>query len=87
MEKLAILGGDPVKKSSFPEWPVYDDRERQALLDVLESRVWWRTPGTSTLKVRTRICCLSAGQVRHRRHKRHSRLRSLSGISGHRPRG
>lgn len=50
MEKLAILGGDPVKKSVFPQWPVYDERERQALLDVLESRVWWRTPGKRTLQ-------------------------------------
>lgn len=50
MEKLAILGGDPVKESPFPDWPVYDERERQALMDVLESRLWWRTPGTRTLK-------------------------------------
>jgi len=50
MEKLAILGGDPVKKSNFPQWPVYDERERQALMDVLESRVWWRTPGNRTLQ-------------------------------------
>jgi len=50
MEKLAILGGKPVKDSPFPQWPVYDERERQALLDVLESRVWWRTPGTRTLQ-------------------------------------
>jgi len=50
MEKLAILGGEPIKNTPFPEWPIFDERERQALLDVLESRVWWRTPGTSTLK-------------------------------------
>lgn len=50
MEKLALLGGKPVKSDQFPEWPAYDGRERQALLEVLESRVWWRTPGTQTLK-------------------------------------
>lgn len=50
MPKLAILGGEPVKKTPFPEWPYYDDAERQALLEVLESRVWWRTPGTRTLQ-------------------------------------
>jgi dTDP-4-amino-4,6-dideoxygalactose transaminase len=49
MEKLALLGGDPVKPAPFPAWPQYDEREKQALLEVLESRVWWRTPGTRTL--------------------------------------
>lgn len=49
MEKLAILGGEPVKKTSFPAWPVYDEHEKQALMEVLESRIWWRTPGTRTL--------------------------------------
>ncbi|NMC12424.1 MAG: DegT/DnrJ/EryC1/StrS family aminotransferase [Chloroflexi bacterium] len=46
---LAISGGEPVKKTPFPVWPVYDDTERQALLEVLESRIWWRTPGTRVL--------------------------------------
>jgi dTDP-4-amino-4,6-dideoxygalactose transaminase len=46
MEKLALLGGKPVKQEPFDPWPRYDGHERQALLDVLESRIWWRTPGT-----------------------------------------
>jgi dTDP-4-amino-4,6-dideoxygalactose transaminase len=50
MEKLALLGGEPVKSTPFPEWPAFDEHERQALLEVLESRIWWRTPGTRTLK-------------------------------------
>ena len=49
MEKLAILGGSPVKKDPFPAWPMYDESERRALMDVLDSRVWWRTPGTQVL--------------------------------------
>ena len=49
MSKLALLGGEKVKNTPFPEWPVYDEQERQALNEVLESRVWWRTPGTQTL--------------------------------------
>jgi dTDP-4-amino-4,6-dideoxygalactose transaminase len=49
MEKLAILGGVPVRQTSFPAWPQYDEHERQALLEVLDSRVWWRTPGMQTL--------------------------------------
>jgi dTDP-4-amino-4,6-dideoxygalactose transaminase len=50
MEKLACLGGEPVKKTPFAPWPYYDESERQALMEVLDSRVWWRTPGTRTLQ-------------------------------------
>jgi len=49
-QQLAILGGEKTKISSFPDWPQYDDNERQALMEVLDSRVWWRTPGTRTLE-------------------------------------
>ena len=49
MAQLALAGGRPTKTKPFPEWPQYDERERDALLGVLDSRVWWRTPGTRTL--------------------------------------
>ncbi len=49
MDDLALFGGTPVITGTFPPWPQYDDHERQALMDVLESRVWWRTPGTQAL--------------------------------------
>jgi len=48
MEKLAILGGKPAKTTPTPLWPVYDEKEKNGLSEVLESRVWWRTPGTKT---------------------------------------
>jgi len=50
MSELALLGGKKAKSKAFPHWPQYDDQERQALTEVLESRVWWRTPGTKTLE-------------------------------------
>lgn len=50
MEKLAILGGTPLKQNPFPNWPQYDQQEEKALMDVLHSGVWWRTPGTRTLQ-------------------------------------
>ncbi len=50
MSKLALLGGNPARTTPFTAWPQYDERERQALLEVLESRVWWRTPGTRALR-------------------------------------
>lgn len=49
MPTLAIHGGKPAKTKPFPAWPVFDERERDALNEVLESGVWWRTPGTKTL--------------------------------------
>jgi dTDP-4-amino-4,6-dideoxygalactose transaminase len=49
MTELAVKGGKKSKQKPFPVWPVYDDTERKAVLGVLESRVWWRTPGTRTL--------------------------------------
>ena len=50
MSELALLGGPAAKRKAFPAWPQYDDRERVALQEVLESRQWWRTPGTKTLE-------------------------------------
>src|SRR5436853_7378360 len=50
MSELALLGGRKTKSKPFPDWPMYDNNERKALNDVLESRVWWRTPATRTLK-------------------------------------
>ncbi len=40
MGKLAINGGEPVRKKQFPRWPVFDEREYEALKEVLESGVW-----------------------------------------------
>jgi dTDP-4-amino-4,6-dideoxygalactose transaminase len=50
MEKLALLGGNPAKTNDFPAWPQYDQKEENALMEVLHSGVWWRTPGTKTLE-------------------------------------
>ncbi len=49
MAELALNGGKKSKQKSIPLWPQYDDAERKALMEVLDSRVWWRTPGTRTL--------------------------------------
>src|SRR5271169_3397663 len=49
MAELALHGGKKSKQKSFPVWPQYDDAERKAVKEVLDSRIWWRTPGTRTL--------------------------------------
>ncbi len=38
--RLAVDGGQPVRTAPWPAWPVYDEREERALLDVLHSRRW-----------------------------------------------
>ena len=49
-ELLAINGGMPYRKTPFPQWPVYDDRELDLLKEVLESRKWWRVTGTKVVE-------------------------------------
>ena len=39
--KLALMGGEPSCARKWPVWPVWDDKERKALLEVLESGKWW----------------------------------------------
>lgn len=47
MATLAIAGGAPVRTKPFPKWPIFDEREVQALREVVESGRWWgRTPGS-----------------------------------------
>ena len=40
MEKLAILGGEPVRKRPFSQFPIFDEQELTALKEVLESGIW-----------------------------------------------
>jgi L-glutamine:2-deoxy-scyllo-inosose/3-amino-2,3-dideoxy-scyllo-inosose aminotransferase len=43
MSKLAINGGKPVRNvetNPWPKWPVWDENEEKALLEVLRSGVW-----------------------------------------------
>lgn len=40
MNKLAIKGGTPVRKKPFPSWPIFDENEERAVLEVLRSKKW-----------------------------------------------
>lgn len=42
MGTLAITGGQPVRTDPWPRWPVFDETEEQALLQVFRSGNWWR---------------------------------------------
>ncbi|HEY3836304.1 MAG TPA: DegT/DnrJ/EryC1/StrS family aminotransferase [Bryobacteraceae bacterium] len=40
MARLAIHGGTPIRTRPFAKWPVFDEREKRALNEVLESGSW-----------------------------------------------
>jgi dTDP-4-amino-4,6-dideoxygalactose transaminase len=42
MSNLAINGGIPVRNKPFAAWPVFDEREREAVCSVIDSGKWWR---------------------------------------------
>jgi dTDP-4-amino-4,6-dideoxygalactose transaminase len=47
-ETLAVDGGTPVrdtKQKPWPRWPVFDETEERALLEVLHSGEWWYVGG------------------------------------------
>ena len=46
-DKLAILGGSPVRGANFPGWPVWDQSDENAILPVLRSGVWSRASEVS----------------------------------------
>ena len=48
--KPAVLGGPPVRTAPFPDWPVMDGREDQALLDVLHGGKWFRGDGQTVTR-------------------------------------
>src|SRR5690349_778089 len=40
MARLALFGGEPIRQKPFARWPQFDEREKAALVEVLESGVW-----------------------------------------------
>ncbi|MBN2316018.1 MAG: DegT/DnrJ/EryC1/StrS family aminotransferase [Sedimentisphaerales bacterium] len=46
--KLAILGGEPVRKNkSWPEWPYWDDKVIDEVVKTTKSRIWCRIQSES----------------------------------------
>ena len=50
MSKLAILGGDPIRTTPYPKWPVFDQRDIDAVTRTIESGRWggFPYPGPNT---------------------------------------
>lgn len=42
--KLALFGGEPVRRRPFTRWPIFDERERAQLEDVMRSANWGGFP-------------------------------------------
>jgi dTDP-4-amino-4,6-dideoxygalactose transaminase len=51
MAKLAALGGKSVREEKYPDWPVYDERDIEAVTEVIRSGQWggypWPGPKTA----------------------------------------
>lgn len=45
MNDLAINGGTPVRTAPFPAWPIWDQREIDAVTEVIRSGNWGGIPG------------------------------------------
>jgi dTDP-4-amino-4,6-dideoxygalactose transaminase len=43
---LAIDGGPKTREAPWPNWPVFDETEERALMEVLHSGQWWSVGGT-----------------------------------------
>ena len=48
MSDLAILGGEPTRTEPYPEWPVHDERDVEAVTNVVsaEDMIAARNPAT-----------------------------------------
>src|SRR5262245_29487013 len=44
MSELAILGGKPQRTEAYPEWPVFDERDIEAVTSVIKSGQWGGYP-------------------------------------------
>ena len=42
MNKLALVGGNPVRKKPFHQWPVFDEKEVESVTRVIQSGNWWQ---------------------------------------------
>jgi dTDP-4-amino-4,6-dideoxygalactose transaminase len=46
-DKLAILGGKPIRAKPWPSWPIWDKSAEEEILSVLRSGIWCRLGGNT----------------------------------------
>lgn len=63
MSELAILGGQPVRTSDWPQWPVFDQRDLDAVTGVIRSGNWggYPFPGPKTTEFALRFSEMQGG--------------------------
>jgi dTDP-4-amino-4,6-dideoxygalactose transaminase len=44
-DRPAVLGGPPACAADYPSWPVWDEGERNRLLETLDAGGWWQGDG------------------------------------------
>ena len=63
MTQLAITGGTPVRMETLPEWPVFDERDINAVTEVVKSGRWggFPYPGPQTAEFARRFAEMQGG--------------------------
>jgi L-glutamine:2-deoxy-scyllo-inosose/3-amino-2,3-dideoxy-scyllo-inosose aminotransferase len=63
MSELAILGGPKTRKEPYPQWPVWDQRDIDAVVEVVKSGRWggYPYPGPKTAELARRFAELQGG--------------------------
>ena len=63
MTQLAILGGPKSRSKPYPEWPVWDQRDIEAVTEVVQSGQWggYPYPGPKTAELGHRFAELQGG--------------------------
>ena len=63
MSELAILGGPKLRTEEYPEWPVWDERDVQAVAEVIRSGRWggFPYPGPKTAELAKKFSEMQGG--------------------------
>ena len=63
MSDLAILGGTPIRTKAYPAWPVFDERDVEAVTEVVRSGRWggFPYPGPRTQEFIQRFLAMQGG--------------------------
>ena len=64
MTKLAILGGEPIRSKPYPQWPVFDQRDIDAVTQTIQSGRWggFPYPGPNTAAFAEKFAELQGAQ-------------------------
>ena len=65
MPDLALFGGEPVRKNPYPAWPVFDERDIEAVASVIRSGQWggFPYPGPQSKAFARRFAEMQGGQL------------------------